>query len=138
MILFVDDEMREVRDYVEELELSDYVVTFKDDPSEALDFFYENLDAITLLILDLMMPPGSNFEGMNTEMGLRTGVCFYEKIRKKAPDLWVFILTNVSDDAVARLFPNEDKCRFLRKEEVFPIQLVEKVKEVFPNPVSQK
>jgi CheY-like chemotaxis protein len=137
MILFVDDEMREVRDYVNELEISGYPVVFMDDASEALEFFYNKSRKVSLLILDLMMPPGSNFEGMDTELGLRTGVCFFKKIREKAPDLYVFVLTNVSDDDVAKHFHSERKCQLLRKEDFLPLQLVEKVKEVLPEIVTR-
>lgn len=138
MILFVDDETREVRDYVNELELSGYDVTFKDNVDEALAIFDRELTEINLIILDLMMPPGTSFERTDTQMGLRTGVSVYKRIREKAPDLWVFILTNVSDEEVAKKFRNEPKCRFLSKEEFLPLQLVEKVKEVLPNPEPQR
>jgi CheY-like chemotaxis protein len=133
MILFVDDETREVRDYVEELEISKYEVIFVDNVDEALLFLREKPDKIDLLILDIMMPPGSNFEKMDTQIGLRTGICFYNEVRSKNPDLWVLILTNVSDEEVAEEFRDEKYCEFLRKEEFLPLQLVEKVKEILPS-----
>lgn len=130
MILFVDDEKREMDSYVKELDFSGYKVSFQNDVDDALMFFEENLNRIDLLILDIMMPPGSSFKNVDTELGLRTGVHFYESIRQKTPDLPVMILTNVSDKRVAERFRREHKCWFFRKEDYFPYEIVEEVKEV--------
>jgi len=45
-----------------------------------------------------------------------------------APDLPILILTNVSDPRVAARFQGQEKCRFLRKEDYLPFELVEEVK----------
>ncbi len=130
MVLFVDDEKREMDSYVQELELSKYKVVFKKDVDEALEFFEKNLTEIDLVILDIMMPPGRSFAQNDTQMGLRTGIAFYKKIRDKAPELPLLIFTNVSDEKVSEWFRKEKKCRFLRKEDYLPFELVDEVKKV--------
>lgn len=130
MILFVDDEKREMHSYVTELYFSGYEVSFENNVDDALTFVAANLNRIDLLILDIMMPPGSSFKDVDTEDGLRTGVRFYERIRENAPNLPVMIFTNVSDECVAERFRREAKCRFLQKKNYLPYQLVEKVKEM--------
>jgi CheY-like chemotaxis protein len=128
----IDDEKREMDSYVMELELSEYQyeVSFQKEVDAALEFVQENLKRIDLLILDIMMPPGSAFKDVDTKMGLRTGIHFYETIRETAPDLPVMILTNVSDERVADRFRRENKCWFLRKEDYLPFELAEEVKHV--------
>lgn len=138
MILFVDDEKRYMNSYVEELKLSGYEVSFQGDVDSALRFFEENLNRINLLILDIMMPPGSSFKEVDTQLGLRTGIHFYERIREKAPNLPVMILTNVSDPRVEERFRKENKCWFLRKEDYFPFELAEEVKKVLTRSQKQE
>ena len=80
MILFVDDEKRRMKSYIDELKLSGYEVEIKSDVDSALDFFNKNHKQIELLILDIMMPSGNTFENVDTKYGLRTGISLYEKI----------------------------------------------------------
>jgi len=138
MIVLVDDEKREMDSYVRELRLSGYEVSFQRDVDTALRFVEENLDRVDLLILDIMMPAGFCFKDVDTNSGLRTGVFFYERIREKASDLPVVILTNVSDEGVAERFSGENKCWFLRKEDYLPFELVEKVKNIWARSRNQE
>jgi len=130
MILFVDDEPREMSSYVEELRFSGYEVAYESDVDSALKFFAANLDNLDLVILDIMMPPGEALKNRDTEFGLRTGIYMYREFRVQSPDLPVIILTNVSDVQVARFFHQEAKCIFLPKEDVLPYELAEQVAAV--------
>lgn len=132
MILFVDDEKRFMHSYMMELELEGHTVSFQNDVDSALSLLEKGLDHLELLILDIMMPPGRNFQGEDTGGGLRTGVFFYERIRVLAPHLPVIIFTNVSDEQLEKRFKAEANCRFLRKEEYLPHELVETVREILP------
>ena len=132
MILFVDDEGRYMDSYRAELMLAGYDVSFQKDVDWALPFLVEHLDDVELLILDIMMPPGQSFQDAETHGGLRTGVPFYEKIRELAPRLPVIIFTNVSDEQLAKRFRAEANCRFLRKENFLPYELVATVREILP------
>jgi len=119
-ILFVDDEPRWTATYVDELQADGYEVHQEIDVDNALQFFKENRNQIVLLILDIMMPPGSSFTNGETQMGMRTGECFYDTIREMTPKLHVIILTNVSNEKVKEKFDQERYCTFLRKPETFP------------------
>lgn len=132
MILFVDDEKRIMDSYVEELRRShyEYEVEFKSNVDDALDFFEKNSQKISLLILDIMMPPGSKFEEAKNEAGLRTGIHFYNRVRRISPNLQVIIFTNVSDERVMEKFTREKNCLFLRKEEFLPYQFANEVKKI--------
>ena len=129
-ILFVDDEKRWITSYIDELKASGFKVHYEATIDSAIKFFDAHHERISLLILDIMMPPGEAFTLEETENGLRSGVLFYDVIRKKKPALPVILLTNISDDEVKKRFDQEENCLFLRKPECFPYELVEKVKNI--------
>src|SRR5262245_51220168 len=129
-ILFVDDEQRWVTSYIDELKYAGFTVHYKSTVDSAMEFFDDNHDQLSLLILDIMMPPGSIFKFEETQDGLRAGVLFYDTIRMKNPSLPVIILTNVSDDKVKKKFEQEYNCLFLRKPECFPYELAEEVRSI--------
>lgn len=126
-ILFVDDEPRWTQFYIEELEACGYVVVFKSGVDEAWQYLKQE-PLPTLLILDVMMPPGKDMTDEETRVGLRTGERFYEKIRQLSFDLPVFILTNVNDAGLKERFHQEQHCTFLGKIETLPHELSEMVR----------
>ena len=127
MILFVDDESRGIKNYVEELKLSGYEVTFKDDVDSAFGFLNENSDKIHLVILDVMMPPGKLLRDVDTDGGLRTGMRFHQKIRKIAPKLPIIIFTNFSSEELEYEINQYEQSKFLRKADYLPFELVEEI-----------
>lgn len=127
IVLFIDDEPSEMDSFKLELEMAGYQVVFKTKTDDAWVYFEQNEDSIGVVILDVMMPPGDFLGGEDTEGGLRTGALFYNKIRDKHPNVHVIILTNVSDASLVRRFAKDPRCTFVRKEDVFPFQLVERV-----------
>ena len=102
-------------------------MTFKTNVDEALQFFGENEAHIALLILDIMMPPGTSFGNGEAELGRRTGVLLYEAIRQQQACLPIVILTNVYDKQLEEWLCQDSHCRFRRKLETLPEELVETV-----------
>ena len=146
MIVFIDDEQRKMESYVEEIRLSkikntttNYVVKFISNIDEALDYFSSQQDDIDLLILDIMMPIGNYLNSSSAQDGLRTGICFYEKIRKENSEIPIIIFTNVPEksEILKNEKLNEDfynnKTLFLQKEDYLPFQLMEKINTFIPN-----
>lgn len=134
MILFIDDEKRRMRSYVQELELSSYTVEFKSDVDSALEYFENNKKEVELIILDIMMPTGKKFFNDNqSENGLRTGICFYQEIRKRATKLPIIIFTNVYDKNLLQDIDNDDEALFCEKDNFIPIELVAEVKNILKN-----
>lgn len=127
MILFVDDEKRRMKSYVEELELSNFQVEFKPDVDSALEAFAQHQDQIELLILDIMMPTGDSFSDNQTTHGLRTGFAFYQKIREQNPNLPIVIFTNVSDESLVKEINQDKQSAFCQKDSFLPFKLAEKV-----------
>ncbi len=134
MILFIDDEKRHVSVYIEELRFSGYSITYRERVDEAVPFFTEQLAKIDMVIMDIMMPAGQSFKDKETRYGLDTGLRLYEWVRERAPTLPVIILTNVTNEEVARRFGGEQFCWFLQKSEHSPTEVVNKVNEVLDCP----
>lgn len=130
MILVVDDEKRTLDSYLQELALSGFEVRYESSVDEGLKFLEMNATEVKLLILDVMMPSGEAFDDDATEKGLRTGVYFYERVRKTNEQLPIMIFTNVVDDGVRRKFEQDKYCRFFQKEELLPYELAETVRDV--------
>lgn len=130
MILFIDDEKRYSTIYVEAIEDEGHVVEFQKDVDEAWGFFDANADDIDLIVLDIMMSPGSTFGDEDTEGGLRTGLFFYERVREKAPDLPVVILTNASDEELIDRFRGEVRCWFRQKKNYLPFEIAREVRRI--------
>jgi CheY-like chemotaxis protein len=132
MILFVDDDKRRMQSYVQELEFSDYKVEFQFDIDNAFDFYENNRDDIQLVILDIMMPVGEKFSNqIAAENGLRTGICFYEKIRGDRPDLPIIILTNVNRSELSDIKNIEiTEATIFEKTSLNPFVLAEKVDDI--------
>ncbi len=131
MILFIDDENRYSQNYIEEIKLSGYEVSYHSNIDGAISFFDKKFKIIKLLILDIMMPPGKSFTLEKAEQGLRTGILVYEKVRSKAPLLPVIILTNVTDEKVNEQFLREKNCFYFLKENYLPSELVKEIKKIF-------
>ena len=129
MILMIDDEKRTLDSYLQELALSDFMVRYESSVDAGLKCLEENVNEIELLILDLMMPYGQAFNEDETEKGLRTGIVFYERVRKANAHLPVMILTNNVDEGIRRVFEQEPHCRFFRKEDLLPFELADAVKD---------
>ena len=129
MILFVDDERRHSDSYIRELNKK-YQVIFHKDVDRAWQCFEKDTDEIELLILDIMMPPGDTFRKVDTDEGRRTGISFYEKIRKRTPRLPVIVLTNVADEEVEHRFRVEENCWYFQKEHYLPYELLKEVEQI--------
>jgi CheY-like chemotaxis protein len=131
IILFVDDEPEWIQAYKDELQIlaigESHVIPTID---QADQFLREQSENIVLLILDIMMPPGRVVSSGEAELGLRTGVKFYEKIRKKMPELPIIVLTNVRDDKVKDRFSREPLCWFLNKRSTLPYELADRVQSI--------
>jgi CheY-like chemotaxis protein len=122
MILFIDDDIRYIKSYIEELRYCGYEVVHQNSVDKAIDFVLDRMEDIDLLLLDIMMPPGKLFENQDTFYGLRTGLLFLKEIKKMSLNhvFPIMIFTNVS----ANNLPNETRGLVLRKEEYSPSDLV--------------
>ena len=132
MILFVDDERRHISSYVTELEELGYTVVCENSVDQALQFLDRNRSNLKLIILDIMMPPGQAFKKLDTDEGRRTGVFFFERVKERAPELPVIVLTNVADDELMDRLRDEKNCWYFQKKHYLPYEIAQEVKRIYP------
>lgn len=125
-VLFIDDDRRRMNKYVRELEDNDYEVIFEDNVNDALTTL-RSLKDLDLVILDISMPPGTEYKFEDTVGGTRTGLALYDTIRSERPELRIVALTNVSDSRVAEHFGKDGRGpgQLVRKPDVLPRQFAE-------------
>lgn len=133
MILFLDDEPARMEVYARDLVMSGHEIHFENNVDDALATIKENPNLISLLILDLMLPPGKSFADENTHEGLRTGINFFNRVRKIVANLPTIILTNVSDEKVEDWFQKQENCWFFQKKNFFPFELTEEINMILNN-----
>jgi CheY-like chemotaxis protein len=98
-VLFVDDEPLTVESIADELSDEGYSVEMVATADEARARYQTG--EYGLLILDLMMPRGEHFGGVNADPDKQTGFLLYIDIRRtiNLHDVPVVILTNYPNDA---------------------------------------
>lgn len=118
MILFIDDEERLMDSHRQHLEfrLADLQKELKyfSDVDEAMEFFAAHKDELELVILDVMMPPGHNFD-KDSNHGLKTGFLVYRKFRSASPHLPILFYTNSADEVVANKQREDSHLKYLSK-----------------------
>jgi DNA-binding NarL/FixJ family response regulator len=124
MILFIDDEKRYVKNYIEELESVRFEVNYLNNVGDALEFIKsEESKKIEAIILDAMMPFNEGFADEEAKVGIE----FYKKFREDFPNTKVFVLTNVSREDVRDFFDKQKDCYFDRKDDSMPVEFATKV-----------
>jgi len=130
VILFIDDEPFYVGSYIDELRDSGYEVKIETTVDNGADCFRNNTGQIELVIIDVMMPAGKTFKRVDKSLGLRTGFLLYDWLRDLDKDIPIVILSNTDHQEVKEKFANETNWWFFRKDECFPFELVEAIKEI--------
>lgn len=124
MILFIDDEKRYVKNYVEELVEIGFKVNYINNVGDALEFIKsEESKKIEAVVLDVMMPSNGFFPDDEVEIGIQ----FYNRFRENFPNTRVFVLTNVSREDVRDFFEKQKDCYFDRKDDIMPVEFSQKV-----------
>ena len=101
------------------------------DTDKALQLLDERGDAISLVVLDIMMPPGHALKDVDTMEGLRSGIPLALLIARKCPELPIVVLTNVRNQALlAPLKKMRQVKRILFKEDWPPFSLVRVLKQI--------
>jgi DNA-binding response OmpR family regulator len=130
LILLIDDDHTPTKYYVRRLEKDGYDVRHALNVDNALEEFRSLGESISLIILDIMMPPGEAFREAETDHGLKTGFLLFEVIRKHLPTVPVIILTNQLDEAVRTKIRIDDFTRILRKINCTPGDLLAEAAEM--------
>ena len=129
LVLIVDDDRLPMRFYVRALEQKGFAVKHCLDSESALDFVKKEGAAIRIVILDIMMPPGT-YSAEETNEGLRTGFFLLKDLRKECPNVPVLVLTNVKNEDTLKEFKEGALLKVVQKMYCPPFDLVELVEEM--------
>jgi CheY-like chemotaxis protein len=123
IILIIDDNKYPTIYYVRELEQEGFIVKHVRDPDKAFEFIATTKPS--LVISDIMMPPGERYQDKDKEGGLMTGYFIYSDLRALYPELPIIILTNMMNEKRLAGFPIENNLKVLKKLECLPDDLLE-------------
>lgn len=127
MILFIDDEPRTVRFYLDEISSRGVAVKLIATVSELDDYLSKNEQAPECIVLDVMFPGQPGFPNYLTSFGMRTGLTIFGGLRSQFSDTHIVIFTASHDIEVTNFFRNQDNCTLLHKGSVLPVQFADLV-----------
>jgi CheY-like chemotaxis protein len=130
MILFVDDDVRSLRPYCDELEFRGRECRIAGSVDEALRVLRSNTNEIELVVWDMMMPSGKTFAGKDIDGGLRTGEYFYQSMRSLLPDVPAVLFTNRDVGQLAGAFRADPLCECRMKEDLLPSGFADRVESL--------
>lgn len=139
MILFVDDDLRSLRPYCDELEHRGREYKLVGSVDEAMRVLSQHAADIELVVWDMMMPSGKVFAGKDLDGGLRTGEHFYQSFRNVRPDVPAMLFTNRNVGQLDGPFKSDPRCECRMKEDLLPSEFADRVEQLLQmsNPTGQ-
>jgi CheY-like chemotaxis protein len=130
MILLVDDDIRSMRTYCDELEYRGRKCRLVGSVDEAVRVLRQHAADIELIVFDMMMPFGNVFANKDLSGGLRTGEHFYRELRKALPSVPAVLFTNRNVGQLDGPFRSDPLCECRMKEDLLPSELADRVEQL--------
>jgi len=108
-ILWVDDDIYFISDIVGHVRDLGYDVIVANGPDEALSVFAQRRNEISLVVVDMMMPPGESLPHLETKGGYATGLALARRILRERPGLPVLAFSVVADAPTMEWFNTHAK-----------------------------
>ena len=119
LIVHIEDELSSTEEYPQYLEEQGATVKVIPTADEALDWMAAHHAEVACVILDIMLPLGSRYNGPSTDFGLLTGLAVYRDLRVLyRSDLMIFILTNNTDPVIIEKTAADSRVQVILKESV--------------------
>jgi len=123
-ILWVDEDLTYgLRPFIVEFEDHLFSVLTAYDATEGKEIFTEVKNDIVAVILDIMMPHGSEFSSIETKGGFASGLALARYIRRENPELPIIAFSITRDQETLEWFSKNDLL-FLQKQYTLPSELV--------------
>lgn len=111
-IILIDDDHGPMDYFVEALRIRGFEVRQIDSTDDAFCWLEDpGAQPPDLVVLDLMLPPGTRLTLEETDGGLRSGVVIAHAVRKRFPDVPIVAFTNHNDDDVTKALPERTTTR---------------------------
>jgi DNA-binding response OmpR family regulator len=127
-VLVVDDDYTVAHHYEKALSLREFRVLICSNVDNAIEYI-EN-DHFDVIILDIMMSPGTRYKDRDKHPGHRTGLYVYNDIRTTDPNIPILVLTNVTNQDTLQKFDPNPCLEIRQKMEMPPRALVNLVEEM--------
>jgi hypothetical protein len=127
-VLFIDDNQRLIKNYVEQVERAGFSTRRFRGVDQALHFLRTEHNAAEVIVWDMMMAPGIEFQGQDTDSGLSTGKYLYLEMRKLQPGAHYLLFTGRRDVPFDNFRSPENRSYVRSKEELNPQGMVELLK----------
>ena len=132
-ILWIDDDIHRsfLRPYVDELIENQYSIIKVNNVDDIDDTINKEEGSISLIIVDIAMPPGKKIDLRLAGGGLRTGKMILEQLEKDniVKNVPKVVFTNVDDDIVKNYCKNKN-IPYLKKEDFFADELVKILSQI--------
>jgi CheY-like chemotaxis protein len=136
-ILWVDDDRYATHVILNFEELRDYRFHIATNATEAFNKFKRNAPKFCAVILDVMMPPGDDFNEVECFGGYHTGVVLARRMRELEPTLPILVVTGIPDSSIHRLFAEQSRTAVLLKP-VWPKIIFNTLLSLIDQPRKQK
>jgi len=124
-LLFVDDEIYQSSYYQHALEDAGFDLVAATSTDEAIEF--ARRERYSAIVLDVMMPPGGEFDSIETAGGFKTGIALARELREIQPDSHIVALTNSTDPEIEAWFTQDEKTSYAHKAGTTPSELIKMV-----------
>ena len=117
-ILYIDDEVNgATMDSKLDIIKADLRVDFikVDSVQDAMETVHKVIDSISLIILDIIMPPERTFSLQETKGGTTTGLALLKQIRAAYPKIEIMIISVRRKDAMKDIIKKYRVAEFLEK-----------------------
>lgn len=132
-IIFIDDEQEQIEVYKEDLDIAAREkgnillrILMFDNLQKAYQYIKENFNNIDIIILDIMMPGGDEFHEKDEDpMGLKSGIYFYQEVKRICPNLDIRFFTNVTNLEMEKLIGSDTVIYY--KDQLLPFELTKEI-----------
>jgi CheY-like chemotaxis protein len=130
-LLLIDDDVECMRYLVERLQQSGCEIVTKNSVASALEYLDEFAHIIDGVILDMMLPMGTDEAAALSNDPASGGKMILDHIQKRRPGIPVLVLTNLRSSGMLEDIQNTESVRVLNKFDNPPSSIIPVVSELF-------
>ena len=133
LLLLVNDNEAIMDVYKRMLRGNGFDIHFCSSPDAALRFSRKKRGDISIIIMEIILPPGRAYAAEDTRQGIRTGLFLYPDLRELCPDVPIIVLTRTVNPETLGYFKEGPVLRVLNKSKCPPKELVETAEAMLRN-----
>lgn len=128
MVLWVDDDF--LTSYVDSFSLNNITLLKAATPDELWETLERHNGKIQLIIMDIMMPIGSNIDSVESKRGLQTGLVLLRQLKSSKFSKIPTLIFTISNDKDIVEWSAKNNVQLLKKQDTVPRDLIDSVKSI--------